>query len=73
MIKPTEELLTYHAESKNSLVYPQSLDPKSKVGRLLVNRLDDKLPVRERNISDFTPWETNLRRELILLFVNVQP
>lgn len=73
MIKAIVQLLAYHAESKNSLIYPQSLDPKSKVGRLLVNRLDHKLPVRERNVSDFAPWETNLRRELILLFVNVQP
>ena len=53
---------SYHAKSKNSLVYPQSLDPKGKVGRLLVNWLDHKLPVRERNVSDFAPWKTNFRR-----------
>ena len=68
-----QNFLAYHAESKNSLIYPQSLDPESKIGCFLVNWLDDKLPIRKRNVSDFAPWETNLWRELILLFVNVQP
>ena len=41
--------------------------------RLLVDGLDDKLLVVERDVSDLAPREPNLRGELVFLLVDVEP
>lgn len=54
------QLVVAHAQCKDSLVDPEARRKEHKIGRLLVNGLDDELPVIEGNISDLTPGEANL-------------
>ncbi len=44
----------------------------SSYGSFLVNGLDDKLFIVERDVSDLGPWESNLRGELVVFFVDVE-
>jgi len=61
-----------HAQRENSLVNLDSSGEKDKVRGLLVDWLDYEFLIVERDIPYLGPGETDFRRELIILLVDVQ-
>lgn len=66
------ELVIAHAQRQDSLVDADTRSEEDKIGRLLVDGLDDKLAIVERNVPDLGPREADLRCEAVILFVDIQ-
>jgi hypothetical protein len=66
------QLVVAHAEGEDALVDADARREEDEVRRLLVDRLDDELAVRERDVADFGPREADLGCQLVVLLVDVQ-
>lgn len=59
-------------QKKNKKVSLEIISTYLTYWSLLVNWFDDKFLVVERDVTNFTPWETYLWCQFVVLFINIQ-